>query len=328
MGSAQADVVRTRPHRGLRRLFIALAIIVALLILALFGTWNWVDRQLNKSDWVTNHADTTGETWLILGSDKRDGTTGDDGTVGFRTDTILVLTKPKSGPSSLISIPRDSLVNVGEDYMKINAVAQAAGQKALVSQVEDITAQHVDHVALIQFGGLKGIVDALGGVRLCYDQTVNDVDSGLNWQSGCHVADGSTALAFSRMRYSDPQGDFGRASRQRQVIGAIISKAANRSTLTNLGKLNKVATAALKSITVDQSASPYTLLQMALAFRSATGAKGINGSVYWSDPDYYVDGVGSSVLLDDAKNHALFNELAQGTHAPGTVGTLAETFQQ
>ncbi len=305
-----------------------MAIIIVLLILALFGTWNWVDGRLNKSDWVTNHADTAGTSWLILGSDKRDGTTGDDGTTGYRTDTILVLTKPNSGPSSLISVPRDSLVNVNGEYMKINAVAQADGQKQLVAQVENVTGQHIDHVALIQFGGLKGIVDALGGVQLCYDHTVDDVDSGLKWQAGCHLANGDTALAFSRMRYSDPQSDFGRAARQRQVIGAIISTAAKSSTLANPGKLNKVATAALKSITVDQATNPYTLAQMAMAFRAATGAKGINGTLYWTDPGYYVDGVGSSVLLDDAKNHALFSELAQGTHAPGTVGTLEEAAQQ
>ncbi|MCI1210668.1 LCP family protein [Bifidobacterium tibiigranuli] len=327
VGPAQSGATRTR-HRGLRRLLIAVAIIIAVLILAMFGTWNWVDGRLNKSDWVTNHADTAGTSWLILGSDKRDGTTGDDGTTGYRTDTILVLTKPNSGPSSLISVPRDSLVNVNGEYMKINAVAQADGQKQLVAQVENITGQHIDHVALIQFGGLKGIVDALGGVQLCYDHTVDDVDSGMKWQAGCHLANGDTALAFSRMRYSDPQSDFGRAARQRQVIGAIISTAAKSSTLANPGKLNKVATAALKSITVDQATNPYTLAQMAMAFRAATGAKGINGTLYWTDPGYYVDGVGSSVLLDDAKNHALFSELAQGTHAPGTVGTLEEAAQQ
>ena len=46
--------------------------------------------------------------------------------------------------------------------------------------------------------------------------------------------------------------------------------------------------------------------------------------MYWSDPDYYVDGVGSSVLLDDAKNTELFNQLADGTYKAGTVGNLAE----
>lgn len=64
---------------------------------------------------------------------------------------------------------------------------------------------------------------------------------------------------------------------------------------------------------------------MALAFKDATGSKGISGSVYWSNPDYYMDGVGSSVLLDDAKNTELFSQLAAGTHAAGTVGTLAES---
>lgn len=85
---------------------------------------NWVDDQLNKQTWLTSKADTAGESWLILGSDEREGTIGDAGDVeGFRTDTILVLTKPKTGSSSLISIPRDSLVEIDGSYMKINAVA-------------------------------------------------------------------------------------------------------------------------------------------------------------------------------------------------------------
>ena len=91
-----------------------------------------MDGQLNKQSWLTNKADTAGESWLILGSDEREGTVGDAGDVtGFRTDTILVLTKPKSGPSSLISIPRDSLVEIDQSYMKINAVAQLYNGKQL-----------------------------------------------------------------------------------------------------------------------------------------------------------------------------------------------------
>ena len=44
---------------------------------------------------------------------------------------------------------------------------------------------------------------------------------------------------------------------------------------------------------------------------------------YWTNPGYNVSGVGSSVLLDDAKNLELFRELASGSHKPGAVGTLA-----
>ncbi len=243
---------------------------------------------------------------------------------GFRTDTILVLIKPKSGPSSLISIPRDSLMNVDNQYMKINAVAQIAGKKALISNVEQITGQKIDHVAQIKFGGLQNVVNALGGIELCYDEDVQDSYSGLNWKAGCHTADGSTALSFSRMRYADARGDFGRNERQRQVISAIVKKASSSGTLTNPSKVVAVSNAAMSALTVDEKTNPYTLLTMALAFKSATGSNGISGSVYWSDPDYYVDGVGSSVLLDDARNTELFNQLADGTHKAGAVGNLAE----
>lgn len=320
-----------RRHGGAgRRLLIAVALLLVALLLAVFGAWNWVDSRLNKEDgWLTSMANTHGESWLIIGSDERDGTVGgtEDDVPGFRTDTILVLTKPNNGPSSLISIPRDSLVKVDGSYMKINAVAQLAGGKALVGTVEGITDQKIDHIAKIKFGGLKNVVDALGGVRLCYDQTVNDANSGMNWTAGCHTADGGTALAFSRMRYSDANGDFGRAQRQREVIAAIMKKAVSKDVLLNPATLTKTADTSLQALTVDDGTDPLTLLSMALAFKDATGSKGVNGSVYWTNPDYRVNGVGSSVLLDDARNTELFAELAAGTHAAGAVGTLAESQQ-
>lgn len=323
-----ASVTSARKAHIGRIVLIVFLVIVLALGIGIFAAWNWTDGQLNKQKWLTSKADTAGESWLILGSDEREGTIGDAGDVeGFRTDTILVLTKPKNGPSSLISIPRDSLVEIDGNYMKINAVAQLYSRKQLVNEVEDITGQKINHVAMVRFGGLVKVVDALGGIDLCYDQTVSDPYSGLNWTSGCHTVDGATALAFSRMRYADAQGDFGRAARQRQVINAIVKKGTSRQTLTNFGKTKKVAAAALDSVTVDEKTSTSSMLSMALAFKSASGKNGISGSVYWTDPDYYVDDVGSSVLLDNERNIQLFSELADGTHSPGTVGTLAESQQ-
>ena len=316
-------------HRPLRTVLIVILVLIVALLLAFAGAWNWVDSNLNKSSWLTGSADTAGTSWLILGSDQRDEDGGVGGsakeTPGARNDTILVLTRASNGRGSLISIPRDSLVKVSGQYMKINAVSQLDGHQALVGQVEKITGEHIDHVAQIRFDGLQQVVDALDGVELCYDADVNDARSGLVWTKGCHQANGSTALAFSRMRYSDPEGDFGRAQRQRQVIAAIIKKAATPAVLANPGKLHSVAEASLDSIVVDEKANPYTLAMMALTMRAASGDDGVTGSVYWTDPGYYVRGVGSSVLLDDEKNLALFNELMDGSHAAGAVGTLAET---
>lgn len=327
-GHNSAIAIRGRGHKVRNGVIGAVILLIAALVLAVFGAWGWVDGKLNKADWLTTAADTPASTWLILGSDERDGSTnfgGVDDVSGYRTDTILVLTKPKSGPSSLISIPRDSLMNVDDQYMKINAVAQLVGKKALVGEIEQLTGQKIDHVAQVKFGGLQKVVDALGGVELCYDQDVQDAYSGLNWTAGCHNADGSTALSFSRMRYADATGDFGRNARQRQVISAIVKKASSKETLTNPKTVTTMAEAGLSALTVDGKTTPLTLVNMALAFKDATGSKGISGSVYCSNPDYYVDGVGSSVLLDDAKNTELFSQLAAGTHAAGTVGTLAES---
>lgn len=315
-------------HRR-RPLRIALAVLLALALalgLGVFSAWRWVDGQLDRQNMLTGRANTPAQTWLILGSDERDANDGtgivDPTTTGFRTDTILVLTRPASGHASLISIPRDSLVKVNGKDMKINSAAQTGGYPALVGTVETITGMNVDHVALIHFGGLQKVVDALGGVDLCYDRTVNDARSGLNWQAGCHTADGATALAFSRMRYSDPKGDFGRAERQRQVIAAITKKAASGQTLTNPSKVKALVETGLGALVLDEHAGTWSLIQMALAFRDASGDGGVTGSVYWTNADYRVNGIGSSVLLDATRNTELFTQLANGTHAPGTVGGM------
>ena len=158
-GAAVARPLTRRHRPGAPRIIAGIAIaLIAALVLSLLGGWHWVGSRLNKEDgWLTSAANTPAATWLILGSDERDGTAGGsaDDTPGFRTDTILVLTKPKNGPSSLVSIPRDSLTQVDGQYMKINAVAQLYGNQALVGTVEQITGQKIDHIAKIKFGGSR-----------------------------------------------------------------------------------------------------------------------------------------------------------------------------
>ncbi|MDO4913919.1 MAG: LCP family protein, partial [Bifidobacteriaceae bacterium] len=319
--------VKKKKHIG--RIIAAIIAILLILVAVLgFGAWQWVNNNLQKQNMGGSSTSINGETsWLLVGSDERE-----EGQIsytpdldGFRTDTLLVLVKPKKGASALISIPRDSLVTVQGISMKINSVAENYGYSELVKQVNTITGLSINHVVKIKFAGLKNIVDALDGVELCYDQTVNDPESNLNWTAGCHVANGDTALAFSRMRYSDANGDFGRAARQRQVISAIMKKSLTPSTLTNISMVQKLAKTGLENLVVDNNTDTGVLIQMALAFRDATGKSGITGSVYWTDQNYYVDGVGSSVLLDSDKNLALFSAIVEGTQTKSPVGTLAES---
>ena len=192
---------RRRRHSARRIIALVLVALLAAIIVFVSSQVMWINRSLNHQDMLSGSANTSGTTWLILGSDQRDGTVGgtQEEVPGFRNDTILVLTKPSSGPSSLISIPRDSYVTVDGQDMKINSVAENYGYPQLVKTVEGLTGVTVDHVALIGFSGVMGIVDALGGVNLCLDYDVDDAYSGLQWTAGCHTADGCT-VQFEKPR--------------------------------------------------------------------------------------------------------------------------------
>jgi LCP family protein required for cell wall assembly len=219
--------------------------VAAVLLLLLVIAWPvglvvWANGKIQHTAALSGAASTPGTTYLLAGSDSReDGVIEDSETVGARTDTILLLHVPESGPSALISLPRDSYVQIpGYEPSKLNAAYSWGGAPLLVQTVEQLTGMTVDHYVEVGFGGVEQIVDALGGVELCLDGStgitfpVNDEKSGLVWDApGCKTVDGVQALAFSRMRYADPSGDIGRGLRQRQLISAVATKAEDPSLL-------------------------------------------------------------------------------------------------
>ena len=123
-----AALTRRHPVRRFVAILL-LVILLALVVLAGCG-WFWINAKLTHEQMLTDAPGSGATTWLLLGSDQRDGSPGagqDTSITGFRTDTILVLTKPRHGAASLISVPRDSLVKEDGRYMKINAVAYTSG---------------------------------------------------------------------------------------------------------------------------------------------------------------------------------------------------------
>ncbi len=304
-----------RKRHRVRTFFIVLAVV---LIGAVLWFWFWVQSNLNTVDALSGAAGTPGQTYLIVGSDSRDGW-GEDGTEGARTDTIMVLHKPDSGPTALISIPRDSYVEIpGHDANKINAAFAFGGPQLLVETVENLTGLTVDHYLEIGFTGVSEIVDALGGVELCYDSDVSDQKSRLEWEAGCHVADGDTALAFSRMRYSDPLGDIGRTQRQRQLVGAVAKEALSPATVLNPFALVPMVGAGLDAFRVSEGTGPFDLARFALTFRSGLADDAVTGTPPIKDMGYRVDGVGSTVLLDPEWVDKFWTKIANGEYEPGS----------
>ncbi|WP_412867362.1 LCP family protein, partial [Cellulomonas sp. 179-A 9B4 NHS] len=313
---------RLRPRR--------LAAVVGLLLLVVLVAWPvgllvWAGGKLQHTPALSGAADTPGTTYLLAGSDARgdEGGIAEDGTEGQRTDTILLLHVPDSGPTALVSLPRDTYVDVpGHGGSKLNSAFAWGGAPLLVQTVEGLTGLTVDHYAEIGMGGVAHVVDAVGGVNLCYDGAVDDPDSGMVWTPGCHDVDGTQALAFARMRKADPQGDVGRALRQRQLIGAVVGKVSPGALAVRPAAQVALVDAGTGALTFDESTGALDVARLALAFRAANGPEGITGTPPIASMDYRPGGIGSAVLLDEAATPPFFAAVRDGTLPPGPVGGI------
>lgn len=313
---------RARPRRRRHRRWPLVLVIILVLIIGwpAFLVWD-ANQHLGRVDALTTNADTPGTTYLLVGSDSRADGAVADGTEGARADSILLINVAPNSQATAISLPRDTYVS-DPDYgdIKLNAAYSLGGPNQLVATVESLTGLTVDHYVEIGMGGVGTIVDALGGINLCLDMDVNDELSELNWQAGCHDADGRTALAFSRMRYSDPLGDIGRAERQRQVITKTISTALSPSVLLNPIATLRVERAGASSLTADKSAYSTDLARLVWAFKSASDAQ-LMGAPPIESMGFEI-GSGSAVLLRDTTAPEFFAKVARGQITPEDLNQL------
>jgi len=194
---------------------------------------------------VLSAASQTVDNYLLVGSDSRaegDPNTGESGGVsGNRSDTIMVLRYDRaSGSAALLSIPRDLYVNVpGHDSKRRINSAYNDGPDVLVQTVQQELGLPVHHYVEIDFVGFTRLVQALGGIQVCFEYATRDLNTGLNIIApGCYVLDGNQALAYARSRHyeelrdgewrEDPTSDLGRSKRQRQFVNASLQTALAR----------------------------------------------------------------------------------------------------
>lgn len=302
------------PSRGRSRRRWPIPVAVCLVLLLAWPAFLLWDAQmhLRRVDALSAQSNTPGTTYLLAGSDSRaDGSVPDD-TQGQRADSIMLVHVAANGQTSMISLPRDTYVEVpGEGWDKLNASFAYGGPSLLVATVEKLTGLTVDHYAEIGMGGVSSIVDAVGGVELCMDMDVEDEKSELSWTAGCHMSDGKTALAFARMRYSDPRGDIGRAERQRQVVSKTVSTTMSPTTFINPGRTLQVERAGASAFTVDQDSSVFDVASLVMAFRNAQ-KNGMTGTPPIKSLGYSTS-AGSAVLLQDTTAPDFFEKLRSGT---------------
>ncbi len=186
---------------------------------------------------------------LLLGTDT--GALGRD--YKGRTDTMMIMTlNPQKKTTTIVSLPRDMKVNL-PDYpddspAKINAAYTYGGVKESVKIVQKHFNIPIDYYVLVNMGGLEKAINQVGGV---------DVKSPLTFDyEGAHFTkgqtyhlNGSNALRFSRMRYDDPQGDYGRQQRQRLVITALLKKSISYKTVLNQRFLRSISDSSQTDLT-------------------------------------------------------------------------------
>ena len=194
---------------------------------------------------------------LLLGTD-----TGDLGrTFKGRTDTMMVITvNPKTEVVSLTSIPRDTAVHIpGSDneFDKINSAYTYGGVPLAIKTVQQTLKIPIDFYILINMGGLTKIVDDLGGVTVTPPLSFHYEN--VTVTKGQKITlNGKEALSYSRMRDDDPQGDYGRQKRQKQIITAIIKKAMS---VSSLSKYDKTLNAIQHNMETDLSYDDMMLIE-------------------------------------------------------------------
>lgn len=174
-----------------------------------------------------------------------------DGDSRGRTDSIMIATiNKKEKAIKLTSVMRDTYVQIpGYSDNKLNAAYHSGGMPLLVDTIKRNFDVEVDGYVLVDFDGFETIIDKLGGVEVELSNTEANYLNRTNYISnpanrnvsaGKRTLNGNQALGYARVRYV-PNGnlsdDFGRTSRQREVLNAIFEKYKSKSAIELIAML-------------------------------------------------------------------------------------------
>lgn len=222
-----------------------------------------------KKDPLADLKQTNGRTnFLLLGVDARYGFSD-----SYRTDSIIVASyNHETNEVVEMSIPRDMQAKYYNSITKINAIFQFSYNEKkqskateeetlnyafskLTAAVKDVTDLDIHYGIMINFRGLKDVVDTLGGITVDVDTPLfdnlypNDTDTGvitINFPKGVTQMNGTRALQYARSR--ETTTDFDRARRQQKVINAIKDKFLASNFFTEASKVNDLISIISKNV--------------------------------------------------------------------------------
>ncbi|OKK16670.1 transcriptional regulator [Streptomyces sp. CB00455] len=310
-----------------RRIKIGSIVLVSALLVTTVSTYFWADskvrREVDLSKVVERPEEGDCTTYLIVGSDSREGMSDEEkkklhtgSAEGKRTDSMMILAKCSSG-NTMISLPRDSDVEIpsfvgsqsGKKFpaqgrrVKLNAAYAEDGPELLVRTVEFNTGLRIDHYAEIGFAGFANIVDALGGVELDIEQGFKDEKSGADFKAGKQTLNGEQSLAFVRTRYAFAESDLQRTKNQQKFLSALAGQAATPSTVLNPFELYPLLGAGLDTLVVDKDMGLWDMGQMFFAMKGINGGDGVSMNMPISGQR------GGNLVWDKAKVQQLVKQI-------------------
>lgn len=223
---------------------------------------------------------------LIIGTDSHEGLDKSDPVVKGRlegenlADVIMIMrVEPKTGTARLLSIPRDSRVELPDGSMqRINAaIGGPQGPKTLVQTIKRNFGISIDNYVEIDFAAFKDLVEVLGGVPVYFTTPVRDRNTGLYVDSpGCKMLDPSQSLAYARSRHfefqqkgkwkTDGTGDLGRISRQQDFIKRAMRRASDLG-IRNPSTATGMIDAASSAVVLDDTLNVGNILNLLGQFR-------------------------------------------------------------
>ena len=213
-------------------------ILVFLFSCGAFGYYKFLmggDKNIVKTEWgdvsfdVPQSADMVNI--LAIGFDKG----------GYRTDTMMIINfNPKTSNVNLISIPRDTMVEINGRRMKLNSVFSIGKFELTVSTIKKITGLPIHYYIAVDTVGFRNIIDTLGGVDFDVPKDLKYSDPTQNLyidlKKGMQHLDGAKAEQLVRFR-KYPTADLERENVQKKFIKAVIEQ---KLTLANVSQISKM----------------------------------------------------------------------------------------
>ncbi len=302
------EEARRDRRRGRRRVLIVLGSVGVLVLVAALVAGGYL-FSLQRSFYTksvqvglpsSSQTAGAGQNYLLLGSDRRDPDSAEGQQVtGQRSDVVMLVHVSADKKSVYVSsFPRDLYIDIpGHGTGRINSALAYGGVPLAVTTVENYVGVKIDHVALIDFDGVEGLVDALGGVDVRVDQSFESRDR--SFTQGVQHMDGATALVFVRERKSLPDGDFGRNRHQRALVAAVADKIISADTLSDPLKIKSLVDTIAPYMTIDSALTPSAIVGLAAELRDVR-----NSDIYYLEVPHggptTTSGGASVVATDEA----------------------------